>query len=167
MHLVEGQTPPTCDTHPYRGHVPTAYAGRMTVVPAVPIVRAYNSRPSYRQRLWLCHQTFEIDGPLAPLVAGSRPWPGKPPNQGVQGGQIEPPVYSWTVTKGARSRGRLDTLVALPRRLRAEARRRPVGQAHREWTGCPRPLSPRAGAGASPHAAADSGIVRAAERCMP
>ena len=53
-----------CDTRPFRSRTATAYAGCMAVVPTAPIDRAYGSRPSYRQGLWLRCPTCEIVGHL-------------------------------------------------------------------------------------------------------
>ena len=45
-----------CDTRPYRSRPRDRYAGCMTGVRTAAIGRAYSSRPSYRQRLWLRRQ---------------------------------------------------------------------------------------------------------------
>ena len=68
-----------CDTRPFRRRVPTSYAGCMTVAPTPAIDCVYGSALSYRQGLWVRRGNFVFVGPLAPLVSGSRPWPGKHP----------------------------------------------------------------------------------------
>ena len=103
-------TPP-CDTRPYRGRAPTAYLGCMTVALAAPIDRVYSSRPSHRQDLWVQREIYVFDGPLTPLIAGSRPRPWKRPVLRWPSGQNCSRNHSWQDLKGARCPGALAALM--------------------------------------------------------
>ena len=70
---------PRCDTRPYRGSALPAYAGCMTIVPAAPIDCVYSSQPHPSTGPMGWATTFVFVGPLASLVAGSRPRPCKRP----------------------------------------------------------------------------------------
>ena len=73
-----------CDTRPYRGRTPTAYAGCMTVVPAAPIDRVYSSGPSYRQGLWVRRELLFFDEILVPWSREAGHGLGNALNQGDQ-----------------------------------------------------------------------------------
>lgn len=82
-------TPPSStDTRPLRGRPRIRYAGCMTRRPAPPIDRIYGSQPNLSTASMAPAQNFVFDGPLAPLMQGSRPWPWKHPMLRWPSGQI-------------------------------------------------------------------------------
>jgi len=75
--------PRIADTRPFRGRGVAAYAGCMTVERTAAIDSVHSSASSHRYGLWVGREIIAFTGILAPLVAGSRPWPGKHPKPRV------------------------------------------------------------------------------------